>query len=200
MLKKYFPYEYVENVFEINYEKLYEKGYKGIIFDIDNTLVPHGKASTAEIDELFKKIQNIGFKTFILSDNGKERIESFLKNISCQYIDNAGKPKTYNYLKALEIMGLDKSEVIFIGDQIFTDILGANNSGIPSILVKYIGYYSKEKKGIKRIIEKYILEIYGKSLKYKHRLGDIKIKGQKTENNKKKLFCEKNKMFSYMYG
>ena len=59
MLKKLYPYEYVESVFTINYKKLYKMGYRGIIFDIDNTLVPHGADSTKEIDELFKKIQII---------------------------------------------------------------------------------------------------------------------------------------------
>ena len=119
MLKKLYPFEYVENVFTIDYEKLYDKGYRGLIFDIDNTLVPHGADSTTEIDELFKKIQKIGFKTFLLSDNGVKRIERFLKNIeNCSYIDNAGKPSPVNYLKAVKLMKLEKDKVVYIGDQI----------------------------------------------------------------------------------
>ena len=174
MLKNYYAYEYVESVFLIDYKKLYQKGYKGIIFDLDNTLVPHGKPSTPEVDELFENIQKIGFKTFILSDNGKNRIEEFLKNIKCPYIDNANKPSPDNYLKAIKTMKLSKNDVIFIGDQIFTDILGANKAGIASILVKYIGYYDGNQKiGIKRHIEKIILKIYSKSKKYQHRIGNI---------------------------
>ena len=53
MFKKFYPYEYVESVFSIDYNKLYNKGYRGIIFDIDNTLVPHGTDSTKKIDDLF---------------------------------------------------------------------------------------------------------------------------------------------------
>ena len=177
MLKKYYAYEYVESVFSIDYNKLYQKGYKGIIFDLDNTLVGHGKPSTPEIDELFTKLHEIGFKTFILSDNGKNRIEEFLENIECPYIDNANKPNPANYLKALECMKLSKDEGVYVGDQIFTDILGANKAGIASILVKYIGYYDKQKIGIKRRIEKIILRIYKKTKKYQHRLGNIEIKG-----------------------
>jgi len=196
MLKKYYAYEYVESVFSIDYNKLYQKGYKGIIFDLDNTLVGHGKPSTPEIDELFTKLHEIGFKTFILSDNGKNRIEEFLENIECPYIDNANKPNPANYLKALECMKLSKDEVVYVGDQIFTDILGANKAGIASILVKYIGYYDKQKIGIKRRIEKIILRIYKKTKKYQHRLGNIEIKGDiKMEEKKKKLFCEKNQLF-----
>ena len=56
MLKKFYPYEYVDSVFEIDYEGLYQNGFKGLIFDIDNTLVHHGDDSTEEIDKLFETI------------------------------------------------------------------------------------------------------------------------------------------------
>lgn len=196
MLKKLYPYEYVESIFTIDYEKLYKKGYRGIVFDIDNTLVPHGKNSTPEVDELFKRLSNIGFKTFLLSDNGEKRIKKFLENIDCPYISNADKPKVDNYLKAIEIMGLVKSNVLYVGDQIFTDILGANKCGIANILVKYIGYYDNQKIGIKRNIEKMVLKLYKRSKKYQHRLGNIEIQGNKRmKEEKKKLFCERNQLF-----
>ena len=72
MFKMFYPYEHVSSVFAIDYEALYNIGYRGIIFDIDNTLVPHGKNSTPKVDELFRKINTIGFKVFFLSDNGKK--------------------------------------------------------------------------------------------------------------------------------
>ena len=192
MFKKLYPYEYAESVFTIDYEKLYEKGFRGILFDLDNTLVPHGEPSTPEVDELFKRIQKIGFKTFILSDNGVKRIEAFLKNIEqCPYIDNANKPKPDNYLRAIELMGLQKNEVVFIGDQTFKDILGANNANIASILVKYIGYYTEKKIGIKRHLERIVLKFYNRSKKYKNRIGNIEIKeGSKMSN--KKLLSERS--------
>lgn len=115
-----------------------------------------------------------------------------MENIdNCSYIDNAGKPNPDNYLKAVELLEIEKDKVIYIGDQTFKDILGANKAGIASILVKYIGYYDNDKKGIKRNIEKYILKMYRRNKKYQHRLGDIEIKGEnKMEEKKKKLFCE----------
>lgn len=195
MLKKYYPYEYVEDVFCIDYKKLLDKGFKGVIFDLDNTLVPHGKESTEEVDNLFKQIQNIGLKTFILSDNGKKRIDKFLENIdNCSYIDNAGKPNPENYYKAVKEMNLEKNEVVYIGDQIFTDILGANNAGIANILVKFIGYKTEKKIGIKRRIEKIILKLYSHNKKYTNRLGDILI-GEKKMKNNKKLLSQRNALF-----
>ena len=86
MLGLLFPGSYVEDVFSINYDNLYSKGYRGLIFDIDNTLVPHGADSTAQVDELFNKLHAMGFKTLLLSNNNKERIERFTQNIDTLYI------------------------------------------------------------------------------------------------------------------
>ena len=173
MLRMLYPFEYVESVFSIDYNFLYQKGYRGLIFDIDNTLVPHGKDATVEIEELFKEIQMNGFKTILLSNNNEERVKRFLKNIDSLYICDAEKPKTDNYLKAVQMLKMEKSKVLYIGDQIFTDIYGANKSGIDNILVKYIGYYNNEKKGIKRNIEKIILKMYNSNKSYKNRIGNV---------------------------
>ena len=75
MLKKLYPYAFVESVFCIDYKKLYKMGFRGLMFDIDNTLVHHGDDSTKEIDDLFKKIKKIGFKTVLLSNNTEERVK-----------------------------------------------------------------------------------------------------------------------------
>ena len=173
MLKIFYPYEYVENVFSIDYKKLYDKGYRGIIFDIDNTLVHHGDDSTKEIDDLFQTIQNIGFKTLLLSNNSEKRIKRFIKNIDSLYIHDAKKPKVDNYLKAIEMMNIKKEESIFIGDQIFTDILGANKSQIANILVKYIRLENETKIGKRRHLENLIIKFYKRNKSYTHRLGDI---------------------------
>ena len=173
MFKKLYPYEYVESVFSIDYNKLYNKGYRGIMFDIDNTLVPHGKDSTKEIDELFKTIHKIGFTTLLLSNNNEERVKRFLKNIDSPYIHNANKPKTKNYFKAIEMMNIKKEEILFIGDQIFTDIYGANKSGIANILVKFIGHDVETKIGIKRNLEKIVCKLYGLNKSCQNRIGDI---------------------------
>lgn len=179
MFKIFYPHEYVESVFSIDYEKLYQKGYRAVIFDIDNTLVPHGNDSVEEVDDLFRRIQNLGFRTLLLSNNDEERILRFLKNIDSPYICDAQKPCRENYLKSVELLGVKKEETVFVGDQIFTDILGANRSGIDSILVKFIGYKTEKKIGIRRNVEKVILRFYQWNKSCQNRLGDI----QKREND-----------------
>lgn len=170
MLKYFYPYEYVEDVFSIDYKSLIDKGFKGLIFDIDNTLVPHGADSTEQVDSLFAKLHSMGFTTLLLSNNNRQRIDRFNENIDALYIEESGKPQPECYHKAVEMMKLHNNEVVVIGDQLFTDILGANRSHLPSILVKYIGFYKKEKKGIRRNLEKIVLKLYSHSKRYQHRI------------------------------
>lgn len=179
MFKKFYPYAYVDSVFVIDYKKLYALGYRGLIFDIDNTLVHHGDDSTPEVDALFLKLHQLGFQTVLLSNNSEERIQSFIKNIETQYIDDAKKPDISGYLKAVKMMGLKKEEVIFIGDQLFTDILGANKSGIASILVKFIQIDMNAPIGKRRHVERVILSFYRKNKRYRNRLGNITVRRKK---------------------
>ena len=173
MLKRYYPSQYVNSVFAIEYEKLYRKGYRGIIFDVDNTLVHHGEDSTPQVDALFAHIQSLGFRTILLSDNGVSRLERFLENIDCPYISNAEKPKPEGFWRALQQLALPKEQVVYIGEQVFTDICGANRCGIDNILVRYMRHSENEKIGIKRTLEKGILWFYFRSRTCQNRLGDI---------------------------
>ena len=177
MLGILYPYEYAPDVFSINYKKLYKMGYRGLIFDIDNTLVHHGDGSTEETDRLFRFIQNIGFKTLLLTNNDEERVKLFIRNIDTDYICDAGKPDPDAYKKALRKLDLKRNQAVVIGDQIFIDILGANSCGIPSILVHYITLPTEKKIGKRRYLEKAVLFFYRKNKKYRHRFGNILKKG-----------------------
>ncbi len=193
MLKSFYPHEYVDGVFSIDYQKLYDLGYRGIIFDIDNTLVPHGEDSTYEVDNLFKTIKSIGFKTLLLSNNSSERIDRFNKNINSLYISEADKPKKDGFYKAIELLQIDKDKIIYIGDQLFTDIYGANKCGIDSILVKFIRKPNETKIGKRRRVEQVILKFYSHNKKYRNRIGNISIEGSNSMAEKRrKLFCELN--------
>lgn len=177
MLKQFYPHAYAESVFVIDYEALYRKGYRGLIFDIDNTLVPHGADSTPAVDALFRDVQRIGFRTLLLSNNNRARIERFLKNIDSPYICDADKPRPAGYRRALDMLRLGREEVLVIGDQVFTDILGANRSGLDSILVEFIGAKYETKIGKRRTLEKALLWFYRRSRSCRNRLGDI-LKGE----------------------
>lgn len=109
MLERWYPTAHVPSVFAIDYEKLSALGYKGILFDIDNTLVHHGDDSTPEVDALFRHIHSLGLKTLLLSDNSAVRIERFNRNIRTLFIAEAGKPDPAAYRRACAILGLPPS-------------------------------------------------------------------------------------------
>lgn len=174
MLKEYYPYEYVKSVFAIDYKRLWQMGFCGLIFDVDNTLVHHGDDSNEKVDRFFAKLHKMGFKTCLLSDNEKSRVERFNKNIQTLYICDAGKPDPAGYEKAIELMGVEKIRAVVIGDQIITDIHGANNAGLPSILVHFIRLPYEKRIGIRRYVEFFVMWTWKHRKKYRYRLGDIR--------------------------
>lgn len=127
---------YHKSIHTIDFRGWHEKGYRGLLFDIDNTLVPHGAGATPEVERFLFKLQEMGFRIGLISNNDKERVQRFNRNLNLDYVCNAGKPKPGNFKRLIHQMGLIRREVIFIGDQIFTDLLGANLAGLTSILVR----------------------------------------------------------------
>ena len=89
----------------------------------------------------------------------------FNEEIQTNYIYNAHKPSTKNYKKAMEIMGTDDSNTLFVGDQLFTDVWGAKRSGIRNILVKPIHPKEEIQIVLKRYLEKIVLHFYKKKQK-----------------------------------
>lgn len=182
LISKYFPSNYEDSVFAIDYEKLYKNGYRGIIFDVDNTLVLHGHNSNKRVDNLFKYIYEVGFKTVLLTDNDEPRVNRFNKNIKSEYICEAGKPNPAAYDEAVKKMQLEKSQVIVIGDQVFKDILAANYAGLDSILVKFLRHPNEKWIGKRRYVEYAILAVYKFDKKHYMKLGDISLKKEMKLN------------------
>lgn len=160
MFDRFFPDEYVASTYIIPFEKLYEDGYRGVIFDIDNTLVPHGAPADERARKLFRRLEEIGFASCLISNNQEARVKMFNKDIQTNYIYNAHKPSTKNYIRAMEIMGTDRSNTLFIGDQLFTDVWGAKRAGIPNILVKPLHPKEEIQIVLKRYLEKIVLFFY----------------------------------------
>ena len=156
-----FPCYSLSSVYTLDFAKLYEKGYRAAFFDIDNTLVLHDEPARKETEELFLKLKEIGFKTAILSNNGKERVERFAKSVGADfYQENAGKPSPKSYITAARFFHLEKEQCLFLGDQLFTDILGGNRAGIPTVLVRAMGKEKYFHIVLKRLLEKPFLLFY----------------------------------------
>lgn len=162
MFDKFFPDDYVASTYVIPFEQLYKDGYRGVIFDIDNTLVPHGAPADSRAKELFVRLREIGFASCLISNNQEPRVKMFNEEIGTNYIFNAHKPSRKNYRRAMEIMETDCSNTVFIGDQLFTDVYGAKRTGMRNILVKPIHPKEEIQIVLKRYLEKIVLYFYRK--------------------------------------
>lgn len=105
-LKNLYPGRMVSSVYEMDWEKL-ALTYRGVIFDIDNTLVPHGAPADDRAKELFSRLHGLGMKTALVSNNGEERVRPFAEEVESIYLYKAGKPKRDGYEKAMQQMGTD---------------------------------------------------------------------------------------------
>ena len=161
----FYPDTWVASTYQIDFDELYKKGYRGLIFDIDNTLVPHGEPANERAKALFAHLKELGFSCCLLSNNQLERVQMFNRDVQVHYIEDAHKPSRKNYLKAMELMHTDLSNTMFIGDQLFTDVYGAKRTGMANILV--IPIHPKEEIQIvlKRYLEKIVLHFYQKNRK-----------------------------------
>ena len=164
-LKIFYPNEIQDSTYVIPFEEWKQKGYQGIIFDIDNTLVPHGADADERSIALFKRLKEMGFQTMLLSNNKELRVRRFNEKIGSFYIYKAGKPGLKNYHKAMKIMGTVPENTLFIGDQLFTDVWGAKKAGIYSILVKPMNPKEEIQIVLKRYLEKVVLFFYEREKK-----------------------------------
>ena len=167
MLQMMYPDEYVESTYRIDFKILYQKGYRGILFDIDNTLVPHGAPADDKAIELFRKLKKIGFQTCLISNNKEPRVKSFCDQVDSKYIYKAGKPLPKGYLEGMDKMRTNQNNTLFVGDQIFTDVLWAKRADLYTILVKPIHPKEEIQIVLKRYLEKIVLFFYFRHQKKK---------------------------------
>lgn len=171
LFERFYPDEYLDSAYEINYEALYRNGYRGVIFDIDNTLVPHGAPADARSIALFGRLREIGFDSMLLSNNKEPRVKMFNDEVHSRYIYKAGKPSVRNYVRAMELMGTTPTTTMFVGDQLFTDVWGAKKAGIRTWLVKPIHPKEEIQIVLKRRLEWIVLFFYKRS---KGRYAELK--------------------------
>ncbi|MCD8105491.1 MAG: YqeG family HAD IIIA-type phosphatase [Lachnospiraceae bacterium] len=160
MLECFYPDEYLDSAYVVDYAGFYEKGFRGIIFDIDNTLVPHGAPADERSRSLFGYLESLGFACCLLSNNQRERVEMFNKGIDVFFVEDAHKPSRKGYEKAMKRMGTSVSTTLFVGDQLFTDVWGARRTGLYSILVKPIHPKEEIQIVLKRYLERIVLYFY----------------------------------------
>ncbi len=161
MLEKCYPDFCVKSVWELDSKFYDENNIRAAIFDIDNTLVVHKeKEPTEEVLKYFEFLKSKGIKYAIVSNNKPERVDPFCKNLGIPYASNALKPRKKFLKKIAGELGTPCENICFVGDQVFTDILGANRMGFVSVNVEALGENETGFVAFKRIFEKMVMDKY----------------------------------------
>lgn len=159
-----YPKEYLNSVKEISIALLKENNIKGIILDVDNTLINLDKVMPDGIKEWIQKMKEEKIQLCIVSNSNKEeKIKNVGNQLEIPYIYFAKKPLKSGFKKAKKILNLPEENIAVVGDQILTDIIGANRNKMFSILVKPIEEKDYLLTRIKRPIEKLIIKQYLKT-------------------------------------
>ena len=178
------PKEYVNSIFDIDYNELWDKGIRGLLFDIDNTLATYDSPAPNQLtEELVKELREAGFSIWIISNGKKERVLSFAKRLSVPAIWKARKPFPTGIGRIRKQMKLKPSQIAIIGDQLFTDVCAGNMGRIYSILVKPISeehdeWITKIKRNTeKRVLLKMNLNLKSRIRNYREKRALMHVDG-----------------------
>ncbi len=153
------PDIYAQSIFTINYKSLKKSGIKCLLFDLDNTLAPI-KTSVPGVKEkeLLENLKEMGFKIIIMSNSGKKRLQPFKEGFNVDTAYSSFKPLKKKYQKIMTIFNFKDTQIAAIGDQLITDIFGANRMGFTSILTNPISKEDFIGTKFNRMIERFIMK------------------------------------------
>lgn len=163
-----YPNEIHKNIQSINVDKLVEMNIKGLIIDIDNTLIDSSRILSKGVIDWIEAVKSKDIKIFLLSNSiKKDKVEKVSIELSIPYFMFARKPAKFGFLKCKETLQLESNEICVIGDQLFTDILGGNRCGMYTIFTypinpKDCSFTTTIKRPIEKILLKRHLNSKGK--------------------------------------
>ncbi len=163
--KYFFPDKIVDSVQDVDFKALKGQGFRVILLDIDNTLVPHGTHSADRSAlEIRDSLDSIGLTPVVCSNAKAERMQSFTGSLDIEGISDAKKPAPHAINKFRQLNSIRADEIIMIGDQLITDVLAARRAGIPVILCKPISKKEVFYVRLKRPLETLLIWIGGKEI------------------------------------
>ncbi|MDI6799499.1 MAG: YqeG family HAD IIIA-type phosphatase [Actinomycetota bacterium] len=162
-IRRFFPDEYHNSIFEIDTLRLKEAGKKGLLIDLDNTMVARNENGTSkELKDWLIGLKERGFLVCIVSNNWKLRVSRIADELSLPLVARATKPSKAAFLRGMKALGTVPCQTAVIGDQIFTDIYGGNRLGLYTILVVPLSGHELFHTKILRRIEGFILQRFQK--------------------------------------
>lgn len=133
------PRAYFDSLTAIDPAELAQRGYRALLFDVDNTITPWNSPEvTPEVLAWFAALPRYQLAGCIISNNSAERLAPLAAKLGIDYLAKARKPLPFGCARAAAQLGAAKEQTLMLGDQLFTDVLGANLAGIDAVLLKPI--------------------------------------------------------------
>jgi HAD superfamily phosphatase (TIGR01668 family) len=152
------PDQIVGSIYEIDLTALRERGIRGVIADLDNTLVPwNGSVVDDRLQEWLCNLRELGLELAIVSNNFPARVEQVSSRLGVIAVARAVKPRRRAFLSLADRLGLAPGQVCVIGDQLFTDIMGGRRSGMHTVLVTPIDKREFIGTKVMRLLERLML-------------------------------------------
>lgn len=157
MLNKLVPKEMAESIYRIDLDRLWAEGKRGIITDLDNTLVGAlDPLATPELVSWLKNIRERGWKVVIVSNNNLTRVSAFAEPLHIPFVHSARKPSTRAFLQAMQVLQMENRETVVVGDQMLTDVLGGNRLGLHTVLVHPVsltgeGFFTRFNRRLEKV-------------------------------------------------
>ncbi len=163
MKNKYIPYAVAKSIYEIDVNFYKEKNVKILLMDLDNTLDSYKLYHPTErAVELIKKIQDAGILPVIVSNNRGKRVRTYANDLHLEYINSAAKPFGFKIKKFIKAKGWNTDEMMFVGDQMITDVAAAKRAGLRVILTDKIVKEDQWTTHINRIFGRRIRKYHAK--------------------------------------
>ena len=156
------PDAYAPGIALISLDRLAEAGVRGIILDLDNTLVAYRESTLApEVAAWVASARERGFLVALLSNNFEERVAAIGSQLGIPTVPSAMKPLPLGFLRALKLLGTARRETVVVGDQLFTDVVGARLVGLRAILTEPISEQGFVTTRVLRVVERALLRLAG---------------------------------------
>lgn len=152
-----YPDLYYPNVQSIPVEELIQREIRGIAIDVDNTLIDYRKEMNEAVPQWIQQVKEKGMKICILSNSNQEaKVAKVAKTLGIEYILSARKPMKKGFRKAMQKLALPAHQIAVVGDQVFTDVWGANRMHMLSVYVEPINvkefWYTKWKRPLEKLV------------------------------------------------
>jgi len=159
VLKKLYPDRYIRSIYDIDLVDLKAAGIKGVILDLDNTIIARNSSvAPSELKLWIEGLKSEDIKACILSNNWKARVSSIASQIELPLVARAAKPRVGAFKRAMQVLGTTSNETVVVGDQIFTDIFGGNLAGLRTILVTPVSNHEAFHTKILRHLERLVMK------------------------------------------